>query len=73
MGNLKNLSKALTLDKFNKLFTKENQGYTHNNTGTVVFCPCDLGFKFDQDDCLAAENCEECWELVKEYLRFREG
>ena len=68
-----NLADKLTLEEFNKRFTKEHQGYTDNMTGKIVFCPHSLGFKIDQQDCLESRSCKKCWHEIEKYLKFRGG
>ena len=69
--NIKNLAKTLTIDEFNKRFTKDSNGYLDNSTGAIIFCPSDLGSKINQADCLESGSCKKCWNEVKDCLRFR--
>jgi hypothetical protein len=43
---IKEVSKKMTLDEFNKRFKEELQGMRDTLTGKLYFCPNDLGFKF---------------------------
>ncbi|EEP54028.1 hypothetical protein [Clostridium butyricum] len=62
----------MTLTEFEKRYTKSRQGYIDMLTGRLVYCPCNIGFKITQDDCIESRDCNECWSEVKEYLKFRD-
>lgn len=70
--NIKEIAITITLQEFNNRFLEENQGYKDNLTDKIYFCPHDLGFKIDQNDCLESFGCKNCWDEIKEYLKFRE-
>ncbi|MEX0085131.1 hypothetical protein AB2T90_22150 [Clostridium butyricum] len=63
----------INLEQFEKKFTENTQGYIENFTGKIIYCSYDLGFKLDLEDCLEVGDCNDCWNEVKEYLRFRDG
>ncbi|MCQ2014669.1 hypothetical protein [Clostridium butyricum] len=67
------ICKTITLKEFDKRFIRVRQGYEDKLTGRIFYCPYDLGFNIDQDDCLKARECKECWNEVRDYLRFRDG
>lgn len=71
---MKHIAKTITFKEFNKRFRKDsnNQGYKDNLTGLVIYCPHDLGFEFNQSDCLQSSCCKDCWNEVNDYLKFKE-
>ena len=71
---MKNISKTITFKEFNKRFRKDinNQGYIDNLTGSLIYCPHNLGFSLDQEDCLESNGCQSCWNEIKTYLEFRD-
>lgn len=70
--SIKEIATTITLQEFNNRFLKENQGYKDSYTDKIYFCPHDLGFKINKDDCFESANCKSCWNEIKEYLKFRE-
>lgn len=66
------LSDSITLEEFKKRFTKNTQGYIENFTGRILYSPNNIGFKLDLEDCLESRDCNDCWNEVKEYLKFRD-
>ena len=71
MDSIKEISKTLTLKKFKDRFIKEPQGYKDSLTGKIHFCPNDLGFKLDHEDCLESRVCSNCWSEVMDCLKFK--
>lgn len=63
------IAKKMTLDEFNKRFTKEVQGVKDNLTGNMHFCPNDLGFKLTRSNCEEGLICKECWEYAEGHLK----
>lgn len=61
----------ITIEQFNKTYEKETIGYKDKTTGKIHYCPCDLGFKFSQDECIATGKCSECWDIAIEYMKFK--
>ncbi|WP_321835427.1 hypothetical protein [Clostridium butyricum] len=49
----------INLEQFEKNFTENTQGYIENFTGKIIYCPYDLGFKLDLEDCLEVGDCNE--------------
>lgn len=70
--SIKEVASTMTLQEFNNRFLEEKQGYKDRHANKTYFCPYDLGFKMDQNDCLESNNCKSCWNEIKEYLKFRE-
>lgn len=70
--NIKECSNTLTLIKFKKQFLEESQGYRDLNTNKIYFCPHDLGFKFNMEDCIESKNCATCWNEAEDCMKFRE-
>lgn len=70
--SIKEVASTMTLQEFNNRFLEEKQCYKDRYANKTYFCPYDLGFKIDQNDCLESRNCKSCWNEIKEYLRFRE-
>ena len=66
---IKEVSKKMTLDEFNKRFKEELQGMRDTLTGKLYFCPNDLGFKLTREPCEKGFVCKECWEYAKGILK----
>lgn len=69
---IKEISKKMTLDEFNKRFHEEIQGVRDILTGKLYFCPNDLGFKLTRANCEQGLICKECWIYAKEHLKFNQ-
>ncbi|MFT8352355.1 hypothetical protein [Clostridium saccharoperbutylacetonicum] len=69
MVAIKDIAKKMTLDEFNKRFTKEVQGVRDNLTGKIHFCPNDLGFRLSRSNCEKGLICKKCWKYIEGKLK----